>query len=242
MKRFCALCLLVWALLFVFVFGADVAFAASLKGKVKSHVYHSPADNFTVPVPSGTFQKWMRAEDNFSSDGGPGHLPVGVVSFSDDTGGRIGIQYTRMPDETMAKLQAPDTREAALKAWLHDGAMPFWYLRAFPQSHITHEAMGTFEGMPALLAVVVIPEGSGMLVTATQKRMDSRRGLVIFPRGHFVYLLSTETITAFGLAGGGGGALSDTDETWQKFASGLTEFYKSIVFQETNNLHREIAK
>ena len=80
-----------------------------------------------------------------------------------------------IPDQAVEKFQAPDTREEALKGWLHDGAMPFWYLRASPQSRITNEAMGTFEGMPILLAVVVIPEGSRLLTTATKKNMDSRR-------------------------------------------------------------------
>ena len=107
-----------------------------------------------------------------------------------------------IPDQAVEKFQAPDTREEALKGWLHDGAMPFWYLRASPQSRITNEAMGTFEGMPILLAVVVIPEGSRLLTTATKKNMDSRRGLIIFPKGKFVYLLSTETVTAMGLTSG----------------------------------------
>lgn len=109
--------------------------------------------------------------------------------------------------------------------------MPFWYLRVSPPSRIISEAMGTFEGMPVLLAVVVIPEASGLVTTATQKRMDSRRGLVIFPRGQFVYLLSAETVTAFGLASGN--AQTEAAEDWQKFVGGLTTFYKSIVFTAT---------
>ena len=63
MKRDCRLPWLGWALLFIALAGG--ASAASLKGKVKSHVYYSPANNFTVPVPSGTFQKWAGVEDNF---------------------------------------------------------------------------------------------------------------------------------------------------------------------------------
>lgn len=230
MRRFRGLPLLVWALPSIFSLCAGAAFATSLKGKVKNHVYYSPANNFTVAVPSGTVQKRMRVEDNFSSDGGPGGLPVGVVSFAGDAGELIGIHFTRMPDKSIARPQSPDTREAALKGWLHEGAMPFWYLRASAQSRIVHEEMGTFEGMPVLLAVVVIPESSALLTTATQKRMDSRRGLVIFPRGQYVYLLSTETVTAFGLASGN--AQTDSDEDWQKFAGELTAFYRSIVFTD----------
>lgn len=147
-----------------------MAFATSLKGKVENHVYYSPANNFTVAVPSGTFQKWMRAEANFSSDGGPGGIPIGVVSFSGDAGESIGIHYTRIPDQSMARLQSQDTREAALKGWLREGAMPFWYLSVSAQSRVVHEEITTLEGMPVLLAVVVIPEGSGLLTTATQTR------------------------------------------------------------------------
>jgi hypothetical protein len=229
MKRCCARCLLVRALLFILVLGSGVTFAASLKGKVKNHVYYSPVNNFTVPVPPGTFQKWARVNDNFSSDGGPSGLPVGVVSFPDDAGELIGIQYTRMPDGSMLRLQAPDTREEALKTWLHGGAMPFWYLRVSPQSRIVHEAMATFEGMPVLLAVVVVPEASELMDMATHKAMDSRRGLVIFPRGQFVYLLSIEMTTA--LSFGRGNPQAESDDDWQKFAGKLTGFYKSIVFQ-----------
>ncbi len=219
-----------WAVLFVVSLAVGLGFAGSLQGKVKSHVYYSPANNFTVPIPHGTSQKWSRVEDSFSSDGGPGGRPVGVVSFPDDAGFLLGIHYTMMPEQAMARLQAPDTREEALKAWLHEGAMPFWYLRASPQSRITREAMSTFEGMPVLLAMVVIPEGSAVMTTATQKRMDSRLGLIIFPKGQFVYLLSTETVTAMGLASGSTEA-AKSDEGWQKFAGGQASFYRSIAFQ-----------
>ena len=91
-----------------------------------------------------------------------------------------------------------------------------------------------------LLAVVVIPEASSLVTSATQKRMDSRRGLIIFPRGQFVYLLSTETVTAFGLASGG--AQTESAEGWQTFVGGLKPFYRSIVFQEASSLHRKIGK
>jgi hypothetical protein len=116
--------------------------------------------------------------------------------------------------------------DGEIKAW---ATRPYWYLRVSQQSRIVHEVMGTFEGMPVLLAVVMVPEASDLMDTATHKLMDSRRGLVIFPRGQFVYLLSIEMTTAFSV--GRGNAQSESDEDWQKFAGRLTGFYKSIVFQ-----------
>jgi hypothetical protein len=80
-KRFRGLPVRGWAVLFIIPFVVGLAFAGSLKGKVKSHVYYSPANNFTVPVPSGTFQKWSRVEDNFSSDGGPGGVRLALFLF-----------------------------------------------------------------------------------------------------------------------------------------------------------------
>jgi hypothetical protein len=233
MKRLGSFRLPVWALLSILFLGCGVTSAASLKGKVKNHVYYSPANNFTVPVPAGSmFQKWMTVDDDFKKDHATGDLPVGSVSFHDDFGALIGIQYAMVPDQYMVKLQSSDTQEEAMKAWLHQVVMPMLYLPAFPKSQITQEAVGTFEEMPALLAMVVIPEASGMVAfqQGTQKRMDSRRGIVIFPRGKFVYLLFTETLTALSL--GQGKADLESAGDWQDFTGGLKTFYRSIVFQE----------
>ena len=226
-KRFYGLSSVVWALLAVFTLGGGLALADSLKGKVKKHVYYSPAKNFTVPIPSGI---GMRLNDGFEA--GAGGVSMGGVSFHDDFGKLMVIQYTMMPDQVMAKLQAPDTREEALKGWLHEGAMPAWYLRASPQSRVIHEEMGTFEGMPVLLAMAFIPQGSTVSVTENgiEKRLDSRRGLVIFQRGKFVYVLSTETMNTFAAAMGN--AETEPGEGWQKFADGLKPFFRSIVFTD----------
>lgn len=70
-----------WAVLFVVSLAVGLGFAGSLQGKVKSHVYYSPASNFMVPIPPGTSQKWSRVEDSFSSDGGPGGVPSASSLF-----------------------------------------------------------------------------------------------------------------------------------------------------------------
>ena len=223
MKHTSRSCLVFLSAMCIFALVATTIFASSLKGKIKKNVYYSPANNFSVPVPPGM---GMRVNDGYDKSG------TGAVSFHDDFGRQMGIHYMPVPAEVLPSLTSPDTREAALKGWLREGAMKTWFLPAIPKARVIHEEMDAFEGILALKAMVSLPEGSTTTVMDSrgQRRLDSYRELIIFPKGKYVYMLTTETVTGFMAA------LPDSQkepgEDWAKFAEGTKPFYKTIVFTE----------
>jgi len=204
----------------VCLLGATILLAGETKGKVKKHVYYSPEKNFTVPVPSGIN---MRVEDRYDAGG------AGAVSFRDDFGTQQGVYYMRIPVEVAAKFDEAAHPGELLSRWLNHMAMPGF----FPNSRLAHETAAPFESMEVVLAEVEIPSGSTMVVTdrSGTRRLDSTRGLVIFRRGTYVYMLDVEETSAS----------SETNKTekkdepaedWTKFADRIKPFYESISFTD----------
>ncbi len=191
---------------------ATPAAAARLHGRVKQGVYHSPAKNFTVPVPKG-----MRISDDFRKD-----VMAGAVSFHSVWGSLSSIHYANIPMEAQAMFAEPGRTEALLVAWLSNYAMPAWFLHASPQSRVIRQSPASFEGHSVLVAAVEIPgshhaawvrDASGAL-----RQSDSIRGLVIFNHGAYVYMLATEI------------GNQATDDAWMQFVESLKPFYQSILF------------
>ena len=217
----------------IFALGSTVAHAASLKGKVKKGVYNSPAGNFTVPLPRGL---GTHVSDGYLKDK-DGHM--GAVSFHDDFGGLIGIHYMSFPPDVTAALAKPGALEPGLKGWLETVAMQTWFVNAAPDSHLTHQAFGTFEGAGAIFAQVEIPGGSHLVTIdpgGKTKKLDSTRGLVVFTRGHYIYMLTTELRGLSDVLKSDDDKKAETapdvDDKWLGFVDGLKGFYQSITFLE----------
>jgi hypothetical protein len=189
-------------------------------GTVQRGVYHSPAGNYSVPVPRGSKISQGHRVDH------------GAVSFHDDFGRNLGILHAH--GGPAAAPEAAD-RPAAFSAWLHDFVMPTWFAPVSPGSGVLAEAVGTFEGMSALFALIDAP-GAHALVVMTiadgqmqSRRMDSRRVAVIFGRGAYTYLLTTETVKT--------GIWDDAravgpDEDWVRLADELATFYRTVAFKD----------
>ena len=211
------LCLSVLAL------STSLALGASLKGKVKKKVYYSPAGNFSVPVPKPRLEK-VKIDDAYDEKKGFGAVSFHTLSWS--AGEQQGIHYMVLPPEAMTNQQ-PDWR-GVLERWLHGFAMQVWFLHVSPKSRVLHEAFASFEGLNALLAEVEIPEGSFVMEMRTGKRLDSRRGLVIFQKGRYIYMLTTEVHDV----SGSGEKTDEQSGKWMEFTNDLKEFHNSIVFTE----------
>ena len=210
-----------------------VAHTASLKGKIKKGVYNSPAGNFTVPLPRGL---GMHVSDGYlkEKDG-----YTGAVSFHDDFGGLVGIHYMSFVPDVTAALAKPGALEPGLKSWLETVAMPTWFVNAAPDSHLTHEAFGTFDGAGAMFAQVEIPGGSHLVTIdpgGKSKKLDSTRGLVVFNRGRHIYMLTTELRGLSDVLKSDDDKKPETageaDDKWMRYVDGLKGFYQSITFQE----------
>lgn len=206
----------------ILALSTSFALGASLKGKIKKNVYHSPAGNFTVPLPSDWAGR-IGVNDSYDEKN-----RAGAVSFHSDWGMQQGIHYMLLPPDDLTNQQL-DSRDV-LARWLHDFAMQVWFLHVFPKSRVLQEEFASFEGLNTLLARVEIPEGSSMVNMMTKKRLNSLRGLVIFQKDRYIYMLTTEVTTTDILDPG-----KKTDgqsEKWTAFADELKPFYKSIVFAE----------
>jgi hypothetical protein len=208
--------------------GAAVV-AGGTKGKVKNHVYYSPENNFNVPVGRGMFGA-MKIDDSYDKSG------VGAVSFHDDFGSNTGIHYMRIPPEALAKFDAAAHPDQLLSDWLNNAAMPGWFRHASPDSKVLHETAANFENMEVLLAEVEIPGGSAMVVMdkGGNRRLDSRRGLIIFRRGKYIYMLTDEQQTVIGSMNSKREKTpkEEAPKDWATFADGMKYFYKSITFTD----------
>jgi hypothetical protein len=206
-----------------FLVAASALLAAGTKGKVKKGVYYSPEKNFTVPVPSGM---GTRISDGYSKEG------VGAVSFHDDFGSQSGIHYMRIPPDVQAKFDQAAHPADLLSHWLNNIALPAWFTSNFPTSRILHEAVVSFENMEVILAEVEIPGGSFMTVMDKDgtRRLDSLRGLIIFRRGPYIYMLTTERTNILDIGQAKTEKKAEPKEDWTKFAAGMAAFYRSISF------------
>lgn len=226
-----ALSAIVFTLTLVMILPA--AAGAKLHDKVKNGVYNSPAKNFTVPVPEGM---GMQVSDGYGKED---DLSTGAVSFHDDWGTLVGIHYTHVPPEVEATLAQPEGIKSLLDWWLPDFAMPIWFLSASPESRVLHQEFGSFEGLEVLMAQVEIPGGSSLVVqnSSGTRRLDSVRGLVIFHRGGYIYMLTTEMkglqqVLPPGSAEKTVEAEPERDDQWMRFTETLKPFYQSIEFVE----------
>lgn len=193
------------------------------KGKVQKSVYHSPANNFSVPVPRG-----FKISDAHWRE-------YGAVSFHDDFGGLKGIHYAAAPTSVPATAQEAQGKGELFSTWLHNFVLSTWFKTASPDSRILAEVNGTFEEMPVLFALIDAPGAHSLEVVTIQdgkmqrKREDSRRVAVIFLKDRYIYMLTTETVT-LGLFETT--ARAEPNEDWMRRGDELKPFYHSIAFRQ----------
>ncbi len=84
---------------------------------------------------------------------------------------------------------------------------------------ILHQGAGSFEGQPAWIGVIHLPQGSARFTrdpgTGLPVRADSYRGLAVFSRGGMTFMIMTEI---------------DPQAPWSAFLPQLTDFYRGMAF------------
>jgi hypothetical protein len=134
----------------------------------------------------------LKIEDQNDDDGGR-------VSFHGVFGDVRAITYVRLPAASNALLGDPGKRDQAYRGFLVEYAMPNLFRRASPQSRVVQEEF-LYEGdSRAYFAVVSIPEGSVLVDMQKGKRLDSTRGLLIFGKNGYMYMLENEISRASSL-------------------------------------------
>jgi hypothetical protein len=144
--------------------------------------YDSPSGNFTVPVPVDPHQ------------GGKVQSQEGTVSFSDDEGTFIRIDYYSLPSKQMEQMEVIG-QEEYLKSTLVNKYVPEEIVANLPEAQIEYsEYMAKiFEG--SYFVLLYMPGGSRIYKTGnngTATKLDAYRGLIAFINGDFLYIVSSQ--------------------------------------------------
>lgn len=146
-----------------------------------AQTYASPLGNFSVPVPGGIGRRTQHQNDN----------DAGIVAFHDDFGGYRAIFYIRMSPRALALQNDPEAQRADLASFLDDYAMKYLFTPASPAASVLHREDSKSGEDNVHYAIVSLPESSTMFDMKNKKRYDTRRGVMIFARGAFIYMLSS---------------------------------------------------
>jgi hypothetical protein len=183
--------------------------AALERGRFSAGVYTAPGQLFTVKSPLGPETHVI---DSFDRS-------AGAVTFLDESGHLFGVVCTPSFDVLAGADNDRETDLAILRNWFRDATFPLFFERQLPGAAIVREGPGTFEGGPAWIGVLHLPNGSAMVRadpdTGKPMRLDSWRGLVVFTRGEITYLLMTET---------------QPKAEWESFLPQLAQFYAGMEF------------
>lgn len=156
------------------------------RGEFSGGLYTAPGQIFTVRVPLGPDPIVIDSFDR----------AAGAATFVDEAGALYGVICTPSFDVLAGGDNDEETDLAILRNWFHDATFPLFFERQLPGASVVQEGPGTFEGGPAWIGVLHLPQGSAMFrndsKTGSRTRLDSWRGLVVFSRGEITYLLMTE--------------------------------------------------
>ncbi len=144
--------------------------------------YDSPSDNFTVPIPVDPHQ------------GGKVQSQEGAVSFSDDQGTFLRIDYYPLPSKQIEEMEAIG-QEEYLKSTLVNKYVPSEIVANLPEAEVeyTEYMAKTLEG--SYFVLLYMPGGSRIYKTGnngTPTKLDAYRGLIAFINGDFLYIVSSQ--------------------------------------------------
>ena len=174
-----------------FLIAVSLCFIVGCAGFHSPNLYSSPHGNFDVPVlDSGLFSyKPARVQEDSDNLGGR-------VVFYDDGFFRLhrSITYRRLPADADGILSDAGKREAAVRGFFYDYALPELFEPVSRDTEILLEEIIWTGSAVEYFAVIRIPEGS-ILTDGAGKRLDSIRALLIFPHGKYMYMLGFDNMT-----------------------------------------------
>jgi hypothetical protein len=160
----------------------------AVEGKQNGN-YISPHGNFTVPYPQ--MGAGMRVQkQSFESSG--------FVSFHDDFGNLISIEYSLLPPSAGAMFATAEKTDATYAGLVKNVALPEMRAQA-PNTEMLYQESVDIDGGRGYFFVLDMPESSTLVDLKTGKRMDSTRGFMYFYSGGYVYRLSAQYGSLSGL-------------------------------------------
>ncbi len=144
--------------------------------------YDSPLGNFTVPIPVDPHQ------------GGKLQSQEGSVSFSDDEGTFIRVDYYSLPSKKMEEMEIIG-QEEYLKSTLVNQYVPEEIVANLPEAQIEYSEYMIKTLAGSYFVLLYMPEGSRNYKTGnngTATKLDAYRGLIAFINGDFLYIVSSQ--------------------------------------------------
>lgn len=157
------------------------------KGTVSGGRYQSPLNNFIIELPN-----WpgLKIQDQTDNEGGR-------VSFHGDFGSLWALTYLRLPANSDSTFKDNEKRDSTYSNFLKTFAVPSLFSPASQGTRIVHEEFLGERENRAYFAVVSTPEGSALVDLLQNKRFDSVRGLLIFHKRGFMYMVESEMNSIF---------------------------------------------
>ena len=173
--------LLMFVLLSLIVVGCS-----SLKGTVSGDRYQSPINNFTIEIPN-FFD--MKIQDEYHKE-----QKLGRVSFIAGMYGVLwAITYQQLPANFETTFKDNEKRDSVYSSFLKSFAIPSLFSPVSQDTRILHEEFLGEDENRSYFAAIFIPEGSTMFELKQNKRLDSLRGLLIFEKRGFIYMVEQES-------------------------------------------------
>jgi hypothetical protein len=150
--------------------------------QLSMEMYESPSGNFTVLVPVDPHQ------------GGRVQTQEGIVSFSDDYGALLRIDYYPIPPEQMEEMELIG-QEKYLQSILVNKYVPQAIVANLPdaQVELNEYLEDTLDG--SYYVLVNMPKGSTVSKqehNGNASRLDAYRGLIAFINSDFLYIVSSQ--------------------------------------------------
>jgi hypothetical protein len=144
-----------------------------IQGKVSEDRYYGEGNVFSIALPSKS--NGLEIEDFFAAPN------IGGVVFFNDTGFFLKLEIDELIPEVIYLItKHPEITEEILDAIFYELLIP--QLQAvIPKLHLLHEQKVTLEdGHEALFAVIDLPETATLVDMQTGRKLDSKRGFLLF--------------------------------------------------------------
>ncbi|MBE9217638.1 tellurite resistance TerB family protein [Dolichospermum flos-aquae] len=194
----------------------DEEFESIIFNESGEQFYQSPLGNFTVPIPLDFEQ------------GGKIQTEEGMVSFSDDMGTLLRIDYYPLSLEQIKEIRTQG-HETYLHEIIVNEYLPETIISNVPDAEVKHREYWQDPLKRYYYVLVNIPKGSTISQQETNGhgiRLDAYRGLLSFVNSECLYVVSSQRSFL------NSGTLGSVKEEAEKIKKTILDFVETIEFVE----------
>ena len=194
----------------------DEEFESIIFNESGEQFYQSPLGNFTVPIPLD------------SEQGGKIQTEEGMVSFSDDMGTLLRIDYYPLSLEQIKEIRSQG-HETYLHEIIVNKCLPETIISNVPNAEVRHREYWQDPLKRFYYVLVNIPKGSTISQQETNGhgiRLDAYRGLLSFVNSECLYVVSSQRSFL------NSETLGSVKEEAEKIKKTILDFVETIEFVE----------